>query len=163
MWMMFPFSLFEAVRMVETGGHPDPENAVGDGGRSIGPLQISRACWQDAIEHDMALGGRYEDCKNLEYAKRIFWAYLDRWAPNDDFETMARTWNGGPRGPWKAGTDAYWLRVKRQLELGSDRRAPEGDNWSHIHPPAPTEHLLPSTPEAAERFDGRPGDPRVDV
>ena len=32
--------LFHAIRMVETGGESDPENAVGDGGKAIGPYQI---------------------------------------------------------------------------------------------------------------------------
>ena len=120
MWMMFPSELCRAIQAVETGGHPDPENAVGDGGRSIGPLQISRACWQDAKEHDPAIGGTYEDCRKLEYAKRIFWAYLDRWAPTDDYQTCARIWNGGPKGASKGSTDAYWRRVNTALELGKD-------------------------------------------
>ena len=120
MCMMFPSELCRAIQAVETGGHPDPENAVGDGGRSIGPLQISRACWQDAKEHDPAIGGTYEDCRKLEYAKRIFWAYLDRWAPTDDYQTCARIWNGGPKGASKGSTDAYWRRVNTALELGKD-------------------------------------------
>ena len=158
MWIAFPSSLCDAIRRVETGGHPAPATAVGDGGRSIGPLQISRACWQDAREHDPAIGGRYEDCKNLEYAKRIFWAYLDRWAPNDDYETMARTWNGGPRGPWKAATDTYWVRVQRQLELGADRSSPEGNNWGDVLPAASSESLLSGVEEDEEGVNQRPSD-----
>ncbi len=34
--------LFDAIRMVETGAEERPENAVGDGGKSLVPDQISR-------------------------------------------------------------------------------------------------------------------------
>ncbi len=123
---MYPSKLCAAIQVVETGGHPDPENAVGDGGRSIGPLQISRACWVDAVEYDPAIGGTYEDCKQLHYAQRIFWTYLDRWADSDDYETCARIWVGGPNGPRKASTDVYWGRVKAALGLGEDPGLPSG-------------------------------------
>ena len=54
---MFPSKLYQAVLIVETGGCEDPENAVGDNGRSIGPLQITKECWLDAVQHNPSIGG----------------------------------------------------------------------------------------------------------
>ena len=105
--------LLEAIRQVETHGNP---NLVGDNGKAIGSFQIWRVYWQDAIEHDKTIGGKYEDCKNDEYAKRIIIAYWDRYAPkNATNEQLARIHNGGPQG-WKTHkTDGYWKKVKKEL------------------------------------------------
>lgn len=40
---LVPERLLDAIQKVETGTSCDPETAVGDGGRSIGPLQIMEA------------------------------------------------------------------------------------------------------------------------
>jgi len=110
--------LVNAIQAVETGGHPDPPNALGDGGEALGPLQIHRACWLDAVEHRPDIGGTYDDCRNLTYATQIFWSYMDRYAPDDSHETMSRTWNGGPNGYSKAATHRYWKKVKLKLASG---------------------------------------------
>ena len=114
-WMMKPISLFDAIRQVETGGHPDPENAIGDGGKSIGPYQISLAYWMDANEHDHSIGGTYRDVRKREYAERIMMAYWDRYSPDDHPETLARIHNGGPLGHEKKATDFYWAKVRAAL------------------------------------------------
>ena len=106
--------LVAAVHMVETSGRLGPIR--GDGGAALGPLQIHRACWQDAN-----LPGRYEDCADLAYAKRVFAAYMARYAterrlgrPVTD-EDRARIWNGGPSGWKKKATVAYWNKVRKEL------------------------------------------------
>jgi hypothetical protein len=48
----------EAIRQVESHGNP---NLVGDNGKAIGSFQIWRTYWQDAVEHDKTIGGKYED------------------------------------------------------------------------------------------------------
>ena len=59
---------------VESGGDI---NAVGDSGRSIGPFQIQRGYWEDAVQQDSSLteGGKsYESCRgegSVEYSKRV--------------------------------------------------------------------------------------------
>ena len=107
--------ILHAIHMVETGGRTQNVRA-GDGGRSIGPLQISRAYWRDA-----GMEGRYEDCLDLGYARRVVAAFMQRWRPGawarHDAEVIARLHNGGPRGMQKQSTIRYWLRVKRVLEL----------------------------------------------
>lgn len=107
--------LLDAIRSKESGGHPDPANAVGDGGKAIGPYQIWEAYWQDAVEHDPSIGGTYEDCRDAAYAERIILAYWSRYAPSYDHETLARIHNGGPKGHRRRGTLGYWRDVQARL------------------------------------------------
>jgi len=106
--------LLEAIRQVESHGNP---NLVGDNGKAIGSFQIWRTYWHDAVEHDKTIGGKYEDCKNDEYAKRIILAYWDRYAPkNATDEQLARIHNGGPQGWKNSNTIKYWNKVKKELQ-----------------------------------------------
>ena len=114
--MKYPRSLFEAIRQVETGGEEAPSEAVGDGGLSIGPYQISMAYWQDSIMHHPEIGGTYEDCKDKTYSEWIMMSYWDRYAkPDCSLETLARIHNGGPRGHFKTATLSYWKKVESYL------------------------------------------------
>ena len=112
---LWPRSLFDAIRQVETGGHPDPTNAEGDGGASLGPYQISHAYWYDALQKHPEIGGTYEDVRNPMYAEWVLLAYWDRYAPDDTYETLARIHNGGPHGYIRAATNGYWKRVQEWL------------------------------------------------
>jgi hypothetical protein len=116
MWMRQPQSLFRAIRKVETGGHKDPTNAIGDDGASLGPFQISEAYWKDAITHMPELGGTYQDVKGDFYAQLVMMAYWDRYAEDDSYETLARIHNGGPNGHRLAATDYYWAKVRLSLD-----------------------------------------------
>lgn len=107
--------ILNAIRKVETGGEKDPANAVGDGGKAIGPFQIHHSYWKDAVDFDPSIGGKYSDCKNDEYARKIVIAYLTRYAPNWDDETVARIHNGGPKGHKRATTLDYWAKVRKFL------------------------------------------------
>ena len=97
-----------AIGTVESG-HDD--NAVGDGGASLGRYQIQRAYWIDS-----RIPGRYEQVKDKAYAERVMLAYFKRYAPKaldaGDWETLARIHNGGPRGHRKAATLPYWAKVR---------------------------------------------------
>jgi hypothetical protein len=118
-WTVQPYSLDEilaAIRSVETGGEPrGGRDARGDGGRALGPYQIHRAYWLDA-----GVPGRYEDCRDERYARRVVLAYFERWCPTAlarcDAEVLARVHNGGPGGRSKTSTLPYWRRVKVRLE-----------------------------------------------
>ena len=107
--------ILEAIHVVESSGRTKSVPA-GDSGKSIGPLQISRAYWQDS-----GVEGHYEDCLHLGYARQVVAAYMRRWVPgawaHHDAEVIARVHNGGPRGMTKQATVRYWLRVKGVLEL----------------------------------------------
>lgn len=108
-----------AIREVETGGEPnDGLGAIGDNGDSIGPLQISSAYHQDAVEYDPSLkddGKTYQNCLNdFEYSKKVVVAYMKRYAPKDaTAEQMARIHNGGPNGHKKKVTEAYAEKFKK--------------------------------------------------
>ena len=111
----FPRSLFNAIREVETGGHPDPNNAEGDGGASLGCYQIQYNYWHDALEKHPEIGGTYEDVRNPHYAEWVMMAYWDRYAPDDSYETLSRIHNGGPMGYLRSTTDSFWRKVQQCL------------------------------------------------
>ena len=106
--------LLDAICEVETGEHPDAVNAQGDGGRSLGPYQISWAYWRDS-----GVPGRYQLVRNQAYAERVMIAYWQRHCPSalaqHDWQTLARVHNGGPNGPSNWRTISYWRRVREQI------------------------------------------------
>lgn len=108
--------LLDAMVQVESGGRLD---LVGDNGKAIGPLQIHRICWVDAARYDKTLlsfGGKYEDCKRLEYAKKVVVAYWNCYASNNaSCEELACIHNGGPKGFGKKATQAYWAKVNKEM------------------------------------------------
>jgi len=105
-----PESFFRALHLVETSGRHGP--ILGDNGRSLGPLQISRAYFTDS-----RVGGTYEQVSDLGFARRVVSAYLKRYAPKawaaGDVVTLARIHNGGPAGARKAATVNYGAKVQR--------------------------------------------------
>jgi len=113
--------VLDAIRQVESSGMDDPPD--GDGGAAIGPFQIHRGYWQDAVLQDPSLGPdqgyRYEDCHDRFYAQLIVKAYMQRWVPKAwaqaHAEVIARTHNGGPDGAREQATQKYWLKVEREL------------------------------------------------
>ena len=114
-------ALLSAMRVVESSGKDD---AVGDGGRSRGPLQIQKPYWTDALEQLRREGASaslvYErDVWDFEKSCIIVRAYWRRYcvvALNDgDRETLARCHVGGPRGASRRSTLGYWRRVNREL------------------------------------------------
>jgi hypothetical protein len=114
-----PRRLLDAIRIVESGGN---DNAVGDGGNAIGPYQIWKNYWKDAVEHEPSIGGKYEDCFDQKYAEKIVNAYMDRYAiprrlgHEPTFEDIARIHNGGPNGHKKKATIPYWEKVQSKLK-----------------------------------------------
>ena len=93
----------------------------GDQGRSLGPLQVSKACHHDALEFDPSIGGTYLDCQHLDYSIKIMRAYLARYCTErrlgrkpTDFD-RARIWVGGPRGPWRESSIPYAKRIMEAM------------------------------------------------
>lgn len=107
-----PASFWAALHQVETSGRLGA--IEGDGGRSLGPLQISRAYFADS-----RVDGAYEQVADLTFARRVVSAYLQRYAPKawaaGDVETLARIHNGGPRGDRKQVTVNYSAKVRRAM------------------------------------------------
>lgn len=105
-----PESFFRALHLVETSGRHGP--ILGDNGRALGPLQISRAYFTDS-----RVVGTYEQVSDLGFARRVVSAYLQRYAPQawaaGDVTTLARIHNGGPAGARKSATVNYGQKVAR--------------------------------------------------
>jgi hypothetical protein len=104
--------LLDAIRQVESR---DNDRAVGDGGHSQGPYQIGRAYWQDGGGQD------YDrlvwDCAASEQVMVNYWRrYCPAALARGDFETLARTHNGGPCGPQSSKTVRYWHRMLQELK-----------------------------------------------
>ena len=113
-----PPKFVKAIHQKETGGRTG--RIMGDNGRALGPLQIHRVCFDDAQEIDSRLKGvKYAECEKLSVSIIVLEAYLWRYCraavKANDFETMARTWNGGPNGVKKNQTKIYWQGVERAM------------------------------------------------
>ena len=90
---------------------------VGDDGKAIGPYQIHREYWQDAVEFDLTIGGKYEDCMNKAYSEKIIRAYWERYAPKKaTLEQLARIHNGGPKGHTRNATLKYWKKIVKAMQ-----------------------------------------------
>jgi len=101
-----------AIIWVESKGDP---NAIGDGGRAIGPYQIHRAYWSDATRL-LGVSWPYSDARDPLRAAMAVRAYTEYYARHYKrpltAETIARIHNGGPTGWRKRSTLPYWSRVR---------------------------------------------------
>lgn len=104
-------NLISALIAVESGGH---DNAIGDGGRALGPLQIHRGVVLD-VNRITGSHYRWEAMTNRAHARAVCEAYLRHYGRGCTTEQLARRWNGGPAGDKKAATEAYWQKVKKHL------------------------------------------------
>lgn len=108
---------FKALHQVESSGRTG--RIVGDSGKALGPLQIHREYFNDAADADPSLGNNYNQVVDLNFSKRVVRAYLTRYAPkavaSNDYETLARIHNGGPRGYKNPNTVGYWNKIRKNL------------------------------------------------
>lgn len=113
------FKLVEALIQVESRGN---EKAIGDtnlGEPSVGVLQIrpimvrevNRILKRTGSEKRYKKKDRFSREKSIE----MFMVWKNYHHPEGGFETIARNWNGGPRGYKNKRTEYYWAKV--QLEL----------------------------------------------
>ena len=111
---------FQAIQQIETGGEPDPMLAIGLAGE-LGPYQITRAYWEDAIQHNPLIGGTFEDVREYAYGQQVIGAYMERYALDawnaGDYLTCSRIHHGGPRGATmeKGYTLRYAERVLEEI------------------------------------------------
>lgn len=116
--------LLDAICTVESGSPCDPgavRTVFGDGGKARGPYQIHAGYWKDS-----RVNCTYEAVDNRDIAERVIIGYMSRYCPKalvgyaetGDLKyakTIARTHNGGPKGPIKEATEPYWLKVRKHL------------------------------------------------
>lgn len=109
-------NLIEALIIVESQGN---DMAVGDSHLSepsIGVLQIrpimvrevNRILKLKGDEHRFKLKDRYDREKSIE----MFMIWKDFYHDDSDDETIARSWNGGPKGSKNPKTIRYWEKVE---------------------------------------------------
>ena len=111
--------LILALIQVESRGN---DSAIGDrhlGEPSIGVLQlrpimvreVNRILKKQKSDEKYKLKDRFSREKSIE----MFMVWKNYHHPEGGFETIARNWNGGPRGYKNKRTQHYWAKV--QLEL----------------------------------------------
>ena len=106
-------NLISALMIVESSNN---DLAIGDQGRAIGCLQIHRGVVQD-VNRFTGSHYRWESMTNRAQARAVCEAYLRHYGKGKSTEEQARIWNGGPQGhKKKTATQAYWLKVQRNLK-----------------------------------------------
>ena len=106
-------NLITALIAVESSGN---DQAIGDNGRALGPLQIHRAVVLD-VNKFTGSHYRWESMTNRAQARAVCQAYLEHYGRGKTTEEQARIWNAGPQGhKKKTATQAYWLKVQRNLK-----------------------------------------------
>ncbi len=105
-------NLISALIIVESSGN---DQAIGDNGRAIGPLQIHRGV---VLDVNRITGSHYKhsEMTNRVAARAVCEAYLKAYGKGASTEQLARRWNGGPTGDRKSATEAYWAKVKKHLK-----------------------------------------------
>lgn len=123
-----------AVEAYETRGIPDADKprALGDyagdrNGNGIedapdfdawGILQIHPIMVEDINRITGKDGPKFtsDDRYNPEKSRQMFRIYAQHYSAGADEQTIARRWNGGPRGDRRKATLKYWKGVKEILE-----------------------------------------------
>lgn len=111
--------LIPALIMVESAADPA---AIGDHGQAVGVLQIHPSTVADVNRITGAaytLSDRLDADKSAAmcraYLAHYGRAYQRRTGRAPNAETLARIWNGGPRGYAKTATAGYWRKVRPRV------------------------------------------------
>jgi hypothetical protein len=114
--------LIEALIQVESRGQ---DSAIGDkhlvGNEAVGALQIrpimvrevNRILKIKKSDKRFKLSDRFSREKTVE----MFLIWKGYHHPDGGFETIARNWNGGPRGYKNPRTEKYWAKVQQELDI----------------------------------------------
>lgn len=114
--------LIEALIQVESRGQ---DSAIGDkhlvGNEAVGALQIrpimvrevNRILKIKKSDKRFKLSDRFSRDKTVE----MFLIWKGYHHPDGGFETIARNWNGGPRGYKNPRTEKYWAKVQQELDI----------------------------------------------
>ena len=111
--------LINALVKVESSGKAD---AVGDGGKAVGILQIHKGVIED-VNKISKVKYTVADRKDAKKSREICKLYLSHWGKHYQKKTgkvatdevLSRIWNGGPSGWKKSATNGYWAKVKKAL------------------------------------------------
>ena len=113
-------NLISAMIQVESLGN---DSAIGDthlvGNEAVGALQIrpimirevNRILKIQKSKNRFKRKDRYSRTKSIE----MFLVWKNYHHPEGGFETIARNWNGGPRGYKNKRTEYYWSKIQKEL------------------------------------------------
>ena len=113
--------LVTALIHVESRGN---DSAIGDrhlvGNEAVGALQIrpimvrevNRILKIQKSNKRFKLSDRFNRNKTIE----MFYVWKNFHHKDSDFETIARNWNGGPKGYKNPRTEKYWNKVQKELD-----------------------------------------------
>lgn len=103
--------LLSALIAVESGGNDHAKGRHGE----LGALQIKPILVRD-VNRIMGTSYAHAQVTNRATATFIANAYLSHYGKNLSDESLARIWQGGPKGAKKSFTRAYGRRVMREIE-----------------------------------------------
>ena len=113
-------NLIPAMIQVESLGN---DSAIGDrhlvGNEAVGALQI-RPIMIREVNRILKLQKskkrfKRKDRFSREKSIEMFMIWKEYHHANSDFETIARNWNGGPRGYKNKRTEHYWAKIQKEL------------------------------------------------
>jgi len=113
-------NLIPAMIHVESLGN---DSAIGDkhlvGNEAVGALQIRPIMLREVnrILKIQKSNKRYskKDRYSREKSIEMFMVWKNYHHPKGGFETIARNWNGGPRGYKNKRTEYYWAKIQNEL------------------------------------------------
>jgi soluble lytic murein transglycosylase-like protein len=103
--------LLSALIQIESGGNDQAKGRHGE----LGALQIKPILVRD-VNRIMGTHYAHNQMTNRAVSTFIATAYLSHYGKNLSDESLARIWQGGPKGHRKTSTRAYARRVMRELE-----------------------------------------------
>lgn len=103
--------LLSALIAVESNGNDQARGRHGE----LGALQIKAILVRD-VNRIMGTSYAHAQVTNRATATFIAQSYLAHYGKNLSDESLARLWQGGPKGAKKSFTRAYGRRVMRELE-----------------------------------------------
>lgn len=103
--------LLSALIQIESGGNDHAKGRHGE----LGALQIRPILVRD-VNRIMGTHYVHTQVTNRATATFIANAYLSHYGRNLSDESLARIWQGGPKGHKRSATRAYAKRVMRELE-----------------------------------------------
>jgi len=103
--------LLSALIQIESNGNDHAKGRHGE----LGALQIKPILVRD-VNRIMGTHYTHAQVTNRATATFIANAYLSHYGRNLSDESLARLWQGGPRGAKKSSTRAYARRVMRELD-----------------------------------------------
>ncbi len=110
--------ILPAIEHVESSGRAD---AVGDGGKAVGILQIHPVMVEDCNRIVGEDRWTLEDRLCPDESRAMFRVYSNHYSKNASDEVIAKRWNGGPRGDRRKATAPYWAKVRKQMEVQDEQ------------------------------------------